>query len=336
MAAPLIEVDESRYEAQLAGKVARVRTQFRALGLPEELDVFRSAKAHYRMRAEFRVWHEGDRCYYIMFKGGGRGAERVRVDNFTVGSKLMNEAMAAVLEEVHARAVLKAKLYQVNYHTALSGQCMVTMVYHKVLKGEWEAAAEALRGKLAKAPGVQPDHRPIVIGRSRGKKTSLDRDFVVERLAVAGRELQYKQVEANFSQPNAGMCQQMLAWAHEVTRGSPGDLLELYGGNGNFCIALAPNFAKGVMTELSKTSIKAAKYNLEANGVENIKVAQATAEDFSAAWLGKQPLKNLQKERIDLGEYDFRTILVDPPRAGLDDATVKLAQELDRIVYISW
>ena len=49
-----------------------------------------------------------------------------------------------------------------------------------------------------------------------------------------------------------------------------------------------------------------------------------------------QPLKNLQKERIDLGEYDFRTILVDPPRAGLDDATVKLAQELDRIVYISW
>ena len=89
------------------------------------------------------------------------------------------------------------------------------------------------------------------------------------------------------------------------------------------------------MTELSKTSIKAAKYNLEANGVENIKVAQATAEDFSAAWLGKQPLKNLQKERIDLGEYDFRTILVDPPRAGLDDATVKLAQEFDRIVYIS-
>ena len=90
------------------------------------------------------------------------------------------------------------------------------------------------------------------------------------------------------------------------------------------------------MTELSKTSIKAAKYNLEANGVENIKVAQATAEDFSAAWLGKRPLKSLQKERIDLGEYDFQTILVDPPRAGLDDATVKLAQEFDRIVYISW
>ena len=50
-----------------------------------------------------------------------------------------------------------------------------------------------------------------------------------------------------FSQPNGGMCEKMLAWAKRMTRGSSEhDLLELYCGNGNFTIALAPNFTRGV------------------------------------------------------------------------------------------
>lgn len=38
---------------------------------------------------------------------------------------------------------------------------------------------------------------------------------------------------------------------------------------------------------------------------------------------------------VDLGAYQCNTIFVDPPRAGLDDATVKLVQEYDNILYIS-
>ena len=54
------------------------------------------------------------------------------------------------------------------------------------------------------------------------------------------------QVEGAFSQPNGGMCAKMLAWAKRVTRGSgEHDLLELYCGNGNFTVALAPNFRCG-------------------------------------------------------------------------------------------
>jgi tRNA (uracil-5-)-methyltransferase len=51
------------------------------------------------------------------------------------------------------------------------------------------------------------------------------------------------QVEGGFSQPNGRMCEKMLAWAAGATRGSGAhDLLELYCGNGNFTVALAPNF----------------------------------------------------------------------------------------------
>jgi tRNA (uracil-5-)-methyltransferase len=55
--------------------------------------------------------------------------------------------------------------------------------------------------------------------------------------------LLFSQVEGAFSQPNGGMCEKMLTWAKKVTRGSSEqDMLELYCGNGNFTIALAPNF----------------------------------------------------------------------------------------------
>ena len=34
---------------------------------PPELEIFASSSLHYRMRAEFRVWHEGEDLYYYMF-----------------------------------------------------------------------------------------------------------------------------------------------------------------------------------------------------------------------------------------------------------------------------
>ena len=34
-------------------------------------------------------------------------------------------------------------------------------------------------------------------------------------------------------------------------------------------------------------------------------------------------------------DYDFSTIFVDPPRAGVDDETLKLVSQFDNIIYIS-
>lgn len=51
-----------------------------------------------------------------------------------------------------------------------------------------------------------------------------------------------RQPEGGFAQPNAVMCQHMLSWAVDATKGLEDDLLELYCGNGNFTIPLASNF----------------------------------------------------------------------------------------------
>lgn len=47
------------------------------------------------------------------------------MDTFPRGSKLTNELMDRVMAAVRPSPLLRQKLYQVNFHTTLSGQAMV-------------------------------------------------------------------------------------------------------------------------------------------------------------------------------------------------------------------
>ena len=202
---------------------------------------------------------------------------------------------------------------------------LVGMIYHKQLCGQWQAAAARLQREL----GI------MIIGRSRGQKLVLAQDFVTERLHADGRDWLYRQYEGGFSQPNALVCQKMLDWACGAAAGLGGDLLELYCGNGNFTLPLARYFRRVLATELSKTSVQAAQWNIEANGVANIRLARLSAEEFTQAYQGVRRFRRLQEQGIELADYAFSTVFVDPPRAGIDDATLRLLQNFDNIIYVS-
>lgn len=341
-------INPEDYQAQLQAKLKRLETLFADIKPAHvTIEPFQSPPSHYRMRAEFTVYHptngqEGE-LYYVMFDTASPGASakqpaRVRVDTFPVASQLVNELMEVVRRECSADPVLGRRLFQANFHTTLSGDAMVTLLYHRKLDAEWTAAAQRLREALRDgAPSLQPAGRmPQVIGRSRKQKIQLDHDYVMERLLVNGREYVYKQVEGSFSQPNAAVCQHMLSWAQAATAGSSGtDLLELYCGNGNFTMPLAANFRQVVATEVSKVGIDAARHNAAANGVaDSVFLARMAAEEFAEAMRGRQQ-RNRLKGLAPWEELRLQTILVDPPRAGLDDFTIQLLAEFDRIVYVS-
>ena len=55
------------YEEQLKQKELRVAELIKPF-YSGKLEVFDSPASHYRARAEFRIWHEGDRCDYAMGK----------------------------------------------------------------------------------------------------------------------------------------------------------------------------------------------------------------------------------------------------------------------------
>ncbi|HHQ4522624.1 TPA: tRNA (uridine(54)-C5)-methyltransferase TrmA [Aeromonas veronii] len=313
------------YQAQLDEKRARLTELFAGFTLPA-LEVHSSPAEYYRMRAEFRIWHEGDDLFHCMYAPATK--EIIKIDHFPTASRLINQLMPLLLEGLRPHPVLRRKLFQIDYLSTQSGQIIVSLLYHRKLEAEWQQAAEALQADL-RAKGFELQ----LIGRAHKQKICLGDDFVIEQLNVAGRQLIYKQVENSFTQPNAAINEQMLAWALDVTKGSEGDLLELYCGNGNFSIALAQNFRKVLATEIAKPSVDSAQFNIAANGVDNLIILRMSAEEFTMAMRGEREFNRLKG--VDLKSYQCNTIFVDPPRAGLDDATVKLVQEYDNILYIS-
>ena len=318
---PLPTIDPALYPSQLADKVTQFTESFAPLGLPEP-EIFASAPLHYRLRAEFRIWHDGDRLDYAMFDPADPKVP-IAIERFDAAAEPICALMPRLRQRLLHEEVLRGRLFQVDFLATLSGKLMVTLVYHRPLDDAWQASAQALAAEL----GVQ------LIGRSRKQKIVLDRDWLLEAFDLDGRRLRYKQIEGSFSQPNGGVNRQMLGWARAQAAGLGGDLLELYCGNGNFTVALAPLFGRVLATEVGKSSVHAARYNLEANGIDNVALLRMSSDEISGALARSREFRRLKD--VDLDGYRFTTLFVDPPRSGLDDATVALARGFDRILYVS-
>ena len=240
-----------------------------------------------------------------------------------MGSRKINELMPIVREAIQP-AVLGRKIIDVRFLTTQTDDALIALAYNRDLKGckeftteEWQDAAQDLHQKTG----------ATVVGRSRKFKVVVgsDDDTVTEKLEVNGRALTYAQQEGAFTQPNAGVCEKMLAWAHDATLGSKGDLCELYCGGGTFTVALAPNFERVVATELSKASVALAERNLATNAVENVRVARVPAEEVAAALKTGTTPRRLQNLDVDLSQMGRGSLFVDPPRAGLDETCSQIA-----------
>jgi len=314
-------LDPSSYTQQLDEKVARLRALLAPFDAPEPA-VFDSPREHYRLRAEFRLWREDGQRHYAMFASGEKHVP-ILIDSFPIASARINELMPRLKAAWQADAALSTKLFQVEFLTTLDGDAMVTLCYHRPLDEHWQRAAEQLASDL----GVS------IIGRSKGKRVVIGRDYAVEALEVAGRTFRYRQPEGAFTQPNGTVNQKMLNWAYEALGPRDDDLLELYCGNGNFTLPLATQVRKVLATEISKTSVAAALHNLDDNGVDNVTLVRLSAEELTEALNEVRPFRRLQG--IDLKAYDFGSVFVDPPRAGMDVDTCELTRRFDNILYIS-
>ncbi len=318
---PLPTFDIAQYPALLAAKAAGFERNFAEFGVSDTA-IHASEPLHYRMRAEFGIWHDGDGLDYTM-SDPDDPRQKIRLETFPPAAAAICTLMPRLKERLIPNEALRRRLFQVNFLATLSGELMITLIYHRPLDAAWETAARELADEL----GVQ------LIGRSRGQKIVIDRDWLLEEFELDGRRLKYQQVEGSFTQPNGEVNRKMLAWACQQAAGIGGKLVELYCGNGNFTLALAPLFERVLATEVSKTSVHAAQYNIAANGIDNIDLVRMSAEEFSAALAGREAFQRLK--HIDLDAFRHATLFVDPPRAGLDDATVELARNFDRILYIS-
>jgi tRNA (uracil-5-)-methyltransferase len=132
---PLPSFDPADYPQQLADKVARYKADFAAFDLPEP-EVFASEPQAYRLRAEFRMWHTGDRVDYAMFDPADPKTAIV-LDTFAPAAPPIAAAMPRLRDALIASEPLKRKLFQVDFLATLSGELMITLVYHRPLDEAW-------------------------------------------------------------------------------------------------------------------------------------------------------------------------------------------------------
>ena len=310
------------YSEQLERKEKKV-SELLSPFYQEALEVFDSRDSHYRARSEFRIWHEGDRCDYAMGNITKNGA--VSIEECPKVIEPIEKRMWKLLEKINASTeVLKKRLFAVEFLATTTDECLITMLYHRKLDDTWSKEAKMIESEL----------HCKVMGRSRKQKVILSDEFVTEKLEIDGKMFTYVQYESGFTQPNPAVNVKMIEWAiKQVKQVKYGDFLESYCGLGNFTLPISHYFDKVLATEISKRSIYAAKQNCKLNGVENITFARLASEEMTEALEGKREFNRLKD--IDLQSYDFTTVLVDPPRAGLDEGTIKLVSKLENIIYIS-
>ena len=318
------QVFPEQYSQQLSDKsntVQQLLSEFKA----PPAEIYASEPQHYRLRAEFRIWHNGDDIYHAMFDPQTR--DKVRIDYFPVACRTISDFMPILLSNIQFNHEMRYKLYQVDYLATLSGELLVSLIYKRPLTNSWLEQARALTEALS------AHYKVKFIGRSRKQKLMVSDDYVTEQFELEGQQLRYQQVEGSFTQPNGEVNRKMLSWAKAISQQLSGDLLELYCGNGNFSIALADSFDRVLATEISKSSVYSAQYNIAQNKVENLDIIRMSSEEFTQAMKGERTFSRL--DGIDLKSYNCQTILVDPPRAGMDTLTCDLVANYDNIIYIS-
>ena len=315
------------YEEQLKQKETYV-SELLAPFYTQKLEVFASSTSAYRARAEFRIWHEDDRCDYAMGKmpiEGKREKGSICIEECPKVINPIEKRMWKLLDKINASAeVLKKKLFAVEFLATTTDECLITMLYHRRLDDVWSAEAKSLESEL----------NCKIMGRSRKQKVILSEEYVTEKLNIDEKMFTYLQYESSFTQPNPEVNVKMIEWAiAQAKKVRYGDFLESYCGLGNFTIPLSHYFDKVLATEISKRSIHAALENCELNKVTNITFARLASEEMTEALNGVREFTRLKN--IDLKSYHFSTVLVDPPRAGLDEGTIELISKLENIIYIS-
>lgn len=315
---------DKTYEEQLNYKIQREKERFSNF-TNIDFDIIKSNESNFRNRAEFRIWWEKSENNKEILSYAMNDFKKniLKINSCEMVSFHIKELMPKLIDELQNDLELSFKLFAVEFLGSSTKDMLVTLIYHKKLEESW----------IQKAKEIEKRLNIKIIGRSKKQRLVLTNDYINETLNISNQNFFFAYEENGFTQPNTNVNIQMIEWVLENTKDSSKDLCELYCGGGNFTIPLSTKFRKVLATEISKTSIKSALRNCSLNKIESISFIRMSAEDFVQA-LNKVRAFNRLKD-INLDDYEFDTIFMDPPRSGLDDTTRNLAKDFENIIYIS-
>src|SRR6056300_1679629 len=277
-----------------------------------EITINNSPSSGYRSRCEFGYKNN----FYTMYSSTG---EIIYLDTFNIVRPCVQKLMPNLLKKINKTNILKDKLFQINFRANRNDEILVSMIYHKSIYDEIKSAANEIA-----------DIFNIKINlRSKKKLYSTHDDLL--RDDIEELESVLYQTDQSFYQPNYFHMPMMVLKTMSFIK-QPKDLLELYCGSGTFSVPMRKLFKKILATENNRQSIRCLNKAIEENNINNIFHARLSAEEVTELFNGRV-FKRMNN--IDINNFNFSHILVDPPRAGLDDNVINLINKFDNVLYIS-
>ena len=313
---PLKAPDCSEYEADLQQKANFVQQLLAETNVDVDLQLVASPELlHYRHRLRFELRHADDESIqYVVFDPDSKAW--IPVESYPIASHRINQLMSDLRMALSEEEKLRWKAFQVELLSNTAGEALALIMYHRRLDDEDARRARDLSQKID----------AHIVLRARGQRVAFPsrRSFLIQENEVFGKVYPQRLLESSFFQANLQLNQLMQSWLlQELGDSSARDLLEIYCGNGNFTLPAASSFRRVLATEVDGNSLAAAKACAREAKIENLQFHKCRAEDMD--------FQDLQ----DLGDYDFSTLLLDPPRAGLSDQARQMASRFDRVIYIS-
>lgn len=305
---------------------AKIKNASELLGL-SEFEVFSLESRGFRARCELGIFHENSKLYLTMRKDKDF-IKITHCPNLLPSIQNTLKELIFILSQQEF-SDFAHKLFALEILSTQNQETLITLIYHKSLTKDWEKMALKLKNTL-EASLPLTFH---IIGRSKGIKLAVKQDFIIEKLNILNKTYFYRYDEGAFTQPNPKINEKMIEWVLHNTKESKGDLLEMYCGCGNFTLPLSQKFSKVLATEISKTSIKAAKFATQTNQISNIYFVRLSGLECIEAINKTREFKRLRE--IDLEDFNFQSVLVDPPRAGLGENVCKFLSQFNQIIYIS-
>ncbi len=265
----------------------------------------------YRYRCEFGYYNDS----YIMHKNG----KKLYLEKFVNAASCIQELMPKILNKINNNEHLKEKLFQINFRSNVKDDVILTLIYHKNIDNN-----------LIEIINDISKYLKININlRSKNYLYSTRSNYLIDY--IHNDEFIVYQTDNCFFQPNKFMLPKMINTAISIIN-NPIDLLELYCGVGTFTLPLSKVFTKILATENDRNSIKCLNKGIIDNNINNISNARLSSNEVSELFMGK----NFRRMgNINLSDYDFSHVLVDPPRSGLDDKTIGIIKKFKNIIYIS-
>jgi 23S rRNA (uracil1939-C5)-methyltransferase len=305
---------QASYQHQLELKAAILKENLRRIAkvdLDAELQVHPSPPWSYRNRTRLKI-RTAPTFALGYFRLGSH--ELLAVEQCPICSPLINRAIAALWQFGKAGNI-GAEIQDIEIFAAGEERLLIE------LHCTPDAPRSVLRQRAEEMKSALPEVEGVVVFRSSNATHSAVEPKAIVTAGAGGLncrvgEHSYRVSAGAFFQVNRHLMNKL---AGVVTENAIGGLaLDLYAGVGLFSTALAGSFAQVIAVEASPISFADLAYN----SLQNVKAIRATTDQF------------LKSEAAGL-RPDL--IVVDPPRSGLGESTVRQLAKLNcpRITYVS-